>query len=123
VENYTVDASGGTDVTPYFGARRRSCEDQIAGLSVQMATPNGSAGLTAGTRVPLNPFIQKTFKVPKTTTGELASITVPIVNPTELGHNEGAEIILIASSGDTTGYLTITTQFDWFKRSTRFGRT
>lgn len=117
LELYTAEDTGGTNMSPYFGARKRSTSPAVSGFSVRIAGIPGTAtstGLTAGTRTPLNFSLQRTLKIPKSTTGDLADLTGALDDPIELLNGEGFELALIAaaSSGDT-GRMYLTAQFDW----------
>ncbi len=114
VEAYTAMDTGGTDVSSYFGARKKSASPALSGVSVRVAGTPGTAtntGLVAGTRTPLNPVFQTTFYV--SAVAAQTPIEISLDEPIVLVQNEGVEFILILSASDTTGSMSFTTQFDF----------
>jgi hypothetical protein len=117
VTGYTAIDTGGTDVTAYFGAPKKSTSPAVANIQAVVAgvpgTPS-SIGLTAGTRTVLNSILQNTMYVGTTTIGNTTTnLSATLDEPLILSSNEGVEILLLVSATDTTGSFAITTQFDW----------
>jgi hypothetical protein len=103
VTGYTVEDTGGTDVSAYFGAPLTPETPALTGLSARVAgvpgTPTATA-LSAGTRTPQNFVVEETVHIVPglAYTGDWTDVHMP--NPMVLTANMGAEICLMVGSPD-----------------------
>lgn len=116
VTGYTAVDTGGTDVSAYFGAPKRTSSPAVSGITAVVAGVPGvvtNVGLTAGTRTPLNSVMQRTYYV-GTAPAMLDTVGMSLDEPLCIQANEGVELLLLASAGsDTTGSMSFAAQFDW----------
>lgn len=103
VTAYTVEDTGGSDMSAYFGAPLTPETPALVGVKARVAGIPGTAsatGLSAGTRVPQNFIIEDTVKINSglTYTGDWA--VIPVDPPNVLTTNMGVEICLLVAASD-----------------------
>jgi hypothetical protein len=126
VTGYTVEDTGGTDVSAYFGAALTPETPAMTGLSARVAgvpgTPSAT-GLTAGTRTTSNFIQEDTFMIRANLSYTGDWFMMDVKDPVVLTANMGAEVCAIVSSpdaglGGVPGSMAVITHFDWTLENT-----